>query len=168
MTKIYAVIALHCIPNEFREIGTKVVLCDGNGLDNHCHIHGINTKSNYVVFKKDEGEFSNVPHIVYPMLSDQYIAVGFSFEEKTHSVCIGNIRSFSNGGEGMFYGDSGELTGFKGGGVFYMKSGALMGIARGRDLDGRDTQRYRDELEVISAQVIGGHIEIFDDKPFSV
>lgn len=76
----------------------------------------------------------------------------FSFGEKKPSVWFGQISSLSTGSQGFFYGDSGGLPGFNGGGVFYARNGALMGIARGSDWDGKSTKDYGDVLEMISVQ----------------
>ncbi|CAI4226176.1 unnamed protein product [Auanema sp. JU1783] len=151
LTEEYAVTAFHNIPDRFRELGLSVTLCDAIGQHHEVHIHGVHSISNYVVFKRNTGNFVNVPDIVYPMLLDQYIVMGFSFVDKTPSVKTGHISSMSTGRQQFFYGDAGRLSG-SGGGVFYRRNGALIGIAK----------------EMISAQVIYGHIEVRDYKPFSV
>ncbi|KAE9546252.1 hypothetical protein FO519_010536 [Halicephalobus sp. NKZ332] len=108
--------------------------------------------SDYVVFKKDDGVFDSAPEMVYPMILGKYITVGFAFGEKTPSLRVGHVSSLSTGSEGFFYGDSGDLPGFSGGGVFYARNGALMGIARGSEWDGKETKRYTEVLEMVSAQ----------------
>ncbi|CAI2347335.1 unnamed protein product [Caenorhabditis sp. 36 PRJEB53466] len=168
LTKEYAVTALHCIPDSFRKIGSLVILHDAHGQQHNGQIHGMNEISDYAVIKKTDGVFGSVPELASPMLLDKYIVLGFTFGERKPSVRLGHISSLSTGTKGFFYGDSGSLPGFSGGGVFYERSGALMGIARGCDWDGKVTKQYSDVLEMISAQVILGHVELFRHQPFSV
>uniref|UniRef100_A0A914DR08 Uncharacterized protein n=1 Tax=Acrobeloides nanus TaxID=290746 RepID=A0A914DR08_9BILA len=168
LNKDYAVTVLHIVPECYRQLGFLVILCDTRQQMHKAHIHGLNNKSDYVVFKKDDGVFDDAPDMVAPETLDKYIVVGFAFGEKKPSICAGHVSSLSTGSRGFFYGDSGDLPGFNGGGVFYSKNGALLGIARGSDWEGKETKQYGDVLEMISAQLIAHDIEIFNDQPFSV
>lgn len=96
------------------------------------------------------------------------------------SFRTGHISSVSTGIEGFFYGDSGGLPGFSGGGVFYSRNGGLLGISRGSDWNKHSSVQYSDVLEMVSAQgecnflnslsflVILGHIKFVNDQQFSV
>jgi len=166
LNKDYAATTLHCVPEILRQPGLPVILCDARQQQHKAHIHGLNTSSDYVNFKKDEGVFENVPEMDSPETLDKYVVVGFAFGEKNPS--FRTFSSLSTGSQGFFYGDSGGLPGFSGGGVFYSRNGALMGIARGSDWDGKETKQYGDVLEMVSTQVIVGHIVVTNNQPFSV
>lgn len=74
LTEQYAATTFHCIPEEFRILGFKVVLNDANGREHQCVIYGMNSVSDYVVFKND-GLFEHCPKTVTPYLLEKYIAV---------------------------------------------------------------------------------------------
>ncbi|CAL2029986.1 unnamed protein product [Caenorhabditis brenneri] len=167
LNKTYAVTALQCIPEESRKIGQSFVLCGSDGSHHDTLIHGINQISDYIVFRKVDGEFGNYPEIICPSRLDQYIAVGFSFGEKKPSIRLGQVSSISNECRGFFYGTSGGLPGFSGGGVFYVRSGRLMGIARSNEWQGKDTNQFTNVLEVISVHAIFIAIEAFHHHPFT-
>ncbi|CAD6195407.1 unnamed protein product [Caenorhabditis auriculariae] len=164
----FAASALHSVPDCFRENGTSVILRDDQGELHNAHIHGSNAISDYIVFKKDAGSFKNVPKVMSPQLIDKYIVIGCAFGEKTVSVRVGHISSISTGSRGFFYGDSGGIPGFSGGGAFCSRNGFLMGIARGNEYDGNETHLYGNVLEMISAPLILNNIEVFGHQPFSV
>lgn len=168
LTEQYAVTTLHCIPDSFQKLGLTVSLCDSEGIDHKAQIHGMNKLSDYVVFKKTDGSFNCVPEMTYPALLDKYIVVGFPFGEKKASVRLGHVSSLSDGFQGFFYGDSGGLPGFSGGGVFYARNGALFGIARGSEWNGNETKQYGDVLQMVSTQTILNNIEVMKNEPFTV
>ncbi|CAI2322377.1 unnamed protein product [Caenorhabditis sp. 36 PRJEB53466] len=164
----FAASALHCVPDSFRVNGTPMVFHDEQGELHSVHVHGSSTISDYIVYKKDDGLFKSVPELTSPQLIDKYLVMGCAFGEKTMSVRCGRISSVSTGYRGFFYGDSGGLPGFSGGGVFCARNGFLMGITRGSDYDGQETKQYGDVLEMISAPLILSHIEFAKHEPFSV
>lgn len=77
---------------------------------------------------------------------------GFVYGEKEPAVRIGRISSTSSEKPWVFYGDSGGLPGFSGGGIFYARNGALMGIARGAQWKGVDAGMHGGVLEIMSVQ----------------
>lgn len=74
LTKEYAVSALHCVPEPSRQLNHPATFYDCNQREHAVHIHGLNTQSDYVVFKKNDGEFKPVPELMYPMVLGKYIA----------------------------------------------------------------------------------------------
>ncbi|CAI4230178.1 unnamed protein product [Auanema sp. JU1783] len=166
LTKKYAATTLHCLPQA--ELGSSVILCDSSMNQLHTVIHGINRICDYVVLKNVDDEFLEAPYLVCPESLDKYVVAGYAFGEKKLSYRLGQVSSLCATGEGYFYGDSGGLPLFSGGGVFYARNGALMGIARGNQHHGRETEKYGDVLEMISVQSMMVFIKCFGDNPFSV
>uniref|UniRef100_A0A915EQ60 Uncharacterized protein n=1 Tax=Ditylenchus dipsaci TaxID=166011 RepID=A0A915EQ60_9BILA len=91
LTKEHCISILHLIPEDFRKIGAQVVFFNSNGEQHNAHIHGMNSLSDYVVFKKYIGVFTNVPDLRLPGILDQYISLGFAFADRNPSVRVGYI-----------------------------------------------------------------------------
>lgn len=75
LDKDFAISTLHTIPEAVRNLGTPAPLTDLTGQIHQCHIHGICSMMDYVVFKKDNGRFEDEPGYCAVELLDKYIAV---------------------------------------------------------------------------------------------
>lgn len=75
LDKNYAITTLHCFPKEDQKLATTIILFDFFGKKHQCHIHGICSLSDYIVFKKDDGNFEYEPGCCVVCPLDKYIAV---------------------------------------------------------------------------------------------
>lgn len=82
---------------------------------------------------------------------------------QTACVRAGSISFLSSSPESFYFGDSGGLPGFNGGGVFSARNGLLFGITRGDKQEEKTINQYGDVLEIIPSM---SKLQIFKKSNF--